>query len=80
MIWGGLANLLLVLHLAFVVFVVAGGWLSLRDLRWAWVHLPAAIWGGLVELRGWICPLTPWENRLKVPIRAGEKLFHQERD
>ncbi len=26
----------------------------------------------------WSCPLTPWENRLKVPIRAGEKLFHEE--
>lgn len=24
----------------------------------------------------WSCPLTPFENRLKVPIRAGEKLFH----
>lgn len=23
----------------------------------------------------WSCPLTPFENRLKVPIRAGEKLF-----
>lgn len=25
----------------------------------------------------WSCPLTPAENRLKVPIRAGEKLFHE---
>lgn len=25
---------------------------------------------------GWACPLTPFENRLKIPIRAGEKLFH----
>jgi len=24
----------------------------------------------------WSCPLTPPENRLKVPIRAGEKMFH----
>jgi uncharacterized protein (DUF1684 family) len=24
----------------------------------------------------WSCPLTPFENRLKVPIRAGEKVFH----
>jgi len=23
----------------------------------------------------WSCPLTPWENRLKVPIKAGEKIF-----
>ena len=25
----------------------------------------------------WSCPITPAENRLKVPIRAGEKLFHE---
>ncbi|HCB02361.1 MAG TPA: DUF1684 domain-containing protein, partial [Anaerolineae bacterium] len=25
----------------------------------------------------WSCPITPFENRLKVPIRAGEKLFHE---
>lgn len=24
----------------------------------------------------WSCPLTPFENHIKVPIRAGEKLFH----
>jgi uncharacterized protein len=27
---------------------------------------------------GWMCPLTPPENRLKIPVRAGEKLFHAE--
>ena len=26
----------------------------------------------------WSCPLTPFENRLKVPIRAGEKIFDGE--
>ena len=25
----------------------------------------------------WSCPITPAENRLKVPVRAGEKLFHE---
>jgi uncharacterized protein (DUF1684 family) len=25
----------------------------------------------------WSCPLTPPENRLNVPIRAGEKIFHK---
>lgn len=24
----------------------------------------------------WSCPITPFENRIKVPIRAGEKVFH----
>jgi len=47
------------------VFVVAGGLLVLRFNRLAWLHLPCAAWGILVELFGWICPLTPLENRLR---------------
>jgi hypothetical protein len=35
-----------------------------------WLHLPAAIWGALVEMGGWICPLTPLENWFRS--RAGE--------
>ncbi|HRS97850.1 MAG TPA: DUF2784 domain-containing protein, partial [Smithella sp.] len=42
--------------------VVMGGVLVLRWPKLAWVHLPAVVWGALVELRGWICPLTPLEN------------------
>lgn len=60
-----LADLLVVVHLAFVVFVVLGGLLVLRWRRTAWLHVPAAVWGALIELRGWVCPLTPWENRLR---------------
>ena len=66
-----LADLLLVAHLAFVVFVVAGGLLVLRWPRAAWVHLPAALWGVTVEWVGWICPLTPLEVRLRQA--AGEQ-------
>jgi hypothetical protein len=57
-----LADATVVLHLAFVLFVVAGGLLVLRWPRIAWVHLPAAAWGAWVEFAGWICPLTPMEN------------------
>jgi hypothetical protein len=60
-----LANLVVLLHLAFIVFVVAGGFLAYRWPRAAWIHLPAAAWGALIELRGWICPLTPLENHLR---------------
>jgi Protein of Unknown function (DUF2784). len=60
------ADLVLLLHLAFVVFVVAGGLLVLKWPRIAWVHLPAAAWGALVEFTGWICPLTPLENTLRA--------------
>ena len=70
MIYRALADLVLVLHLAFVLFVVLGG---LLVLRWPWVgflHIPAAVWGVLIEYMGWICPLTPLENSLRV--RGGE--------
>jgi hypothetical protein len=61
-----LADLVVGVHALFVVFVVAGG---LLVLRWTWVatvHLPAAVWGALIELRGWICPLTPLEKSLRA--------------
>lgn len=59
------ADALVVLHLAFVAFVVLGGLLVLRWPSLAWVHVPAAIWGAWIEFAGWICPLTPLENRLR---------------
>ena len=60
-----LADLVLLLHLAFVAFVVLGGFLALRWRRVAWVQLPAALWGAFVELSGGVCPLTPLENSLR---------------
>jgi hypothetical protein len=59
------ADLVVVLHLGFVLFVVLGGLLALRWPRLAWVHLPVAAYGALIELVGWVCPLTPIENRLR---------------
>lgn len=60
-----LADAVLVLHLAFVLFVALGGLLVLRRRRAAWVHLPVAAWGALVMFTGWICPLTPLEKELR---------------
>ena len=68
-----LADATVVLHLAFVLFVVAGGLLVVRWPRAAWVHLPAAAWGVWVEFAGWICPLTPMENWLRQ--QAGEAVY-----
>jgi hypothetical protein len=65
-----LADAVVIVHFAFVLFVVAGGLLALRWPRAAWLHLPAAAWGALIELQGWICPLTPLENELRR--RGGE--------
>lgn len=61
-----LADILVLFHLAFVAFVVAGGVLVLRRPRWAWVHLPVAIWGAIVEFGGLVCPLTHMEVRLRI--------------
>jgi len=63
--YGLLADLVLLVHLAFVLFVALGGLLVLRWPRVAWLHLPAAVWGAGIELTGGICPLTPLENRLR---------------
>lgn len=68
-----LADALVVLHLLFVVFVMTGGFLLARWPRLMWLHLPAAAWGALIEFTGWICPLTPLENRLRVS--AGESAY-----
>jgi hypothetical protein len=64
-----LADLVVGLHFLFVVFVVMGGLLALRWRWMMWLHLPAAVWGALIELGGWICPLTPLEKSLRA--RAG---------
>jgi hypothetical protein len=63
------ADVVMALHLAFIAFVVAGGFLAWRWRRLAVAHLPAATWGAIVELRGWECPLTPLEDTLRR--RAG---------
>lgn len=68
-----LADLVVILHVAFVLFVVFGGLLVIRWPRVAWLHLPAAVWGTWIEFAGWICPLTPLENLLRA--RAGEAAY-----
>ena len=60
-----LADLIMVAHLGFVVFVVAGGLLVLWRPRLAWLHVPCALYGAAIELFGWVCPLTPWEQSLR---------------
>ncbi|MDH5446416.1 MAG: DUF2784 domain-containing protein [Gammaproteobacteria bacterium] len=60
-----LANLIIVFHFLFIVFVLLGGLLVLKWPKMIWLHLPAITWGFLVELNGWICPLTPWENHFR---------------
>ena len=64
------ADALLIVHLLFVLFVILG---ALLVMKWRWViclHLPAVLWGIIIEFSHGICPLTPWENRLR--LAAGE--------
>jgi hypothetical protein len=64
------ADLVVALHVLFIAFVIGGGLLVWRWHRLAWAHVPAAMWGALIEFAGWICPLTPLENALRQ--RAGD--------
>lgn len=65
MLHGLMADLVLVAHLAFVAFVVFGGFLVWRWRRVAWLHVPVALWGAAIVVTGFTCPLTPLENRLR---------------
>ena len=71
MLYRSLADLVLVAHFAFVAFVVLGGLVVLRRPRLAWLHVPAFLWGALIEFAGFVCPLTPLENALRA--KAGQQ-------
>ena len=65
-----MADIVVVMNLAFSMFVLLGGILAIWWRKVVWLHIPAAVWGALIEFAGWICPLTPLENRLRV--KGGE--------
>ncbi len=73
MLYRTLADAVLVLHLGFVLFVLLGGFLVLRRPRLIWLHIPVAAWGAVIEFTGWICPLTPLENWLRM--QGGDEGF-----
>ena len=60
-----LADLVVVIHFLFILFVLFGGILAFHKKWIPWVHLPVVAWGVLIEIYGWICPLTPLENRFR---------------
>ena len=57
-----LADLVLIVHTLFIVFVIFGGLIVLKWRKVVWIHIPCALWGALIEFFGWICPLTYLEN------------------
>lgn len=73
------ADLVVLLHFSFILFVVFGGLLIFK-WRWlAWLHLPAAAWGAFIEISGGICPLTPLENKLRAAngdVYSGDFIDH----
>ena len=66
-----LADLVLLLHLCFILFVLFGVFIVFKKHKLAWVHIPVALWGMLISLVGWRCPLTPLENLFRH--MAGEE-------
>ncbi|MEO8193771.1 MAG: DUF2784 domain-containing protein [Gemmatimonadales bacterium] len=70
MIYRWLAGAVVLVHLGFVAFVILGGFLLRRWPKLVYAHVPAAIWGALIEFAGWVCPLTPLENNLRM--RGGQ--------
>ena len=73
MVYQIIADLVVAIHLGFVLFAVVGAALILR-WRWIlWLHLPAAAWAIWIEFSGGICPLTPLENWLR--IKAGQGAY-----
>jgi Protein of Unknown function (DUF2784) len=68
--YGWLADLVVAIHLAFIVFAALGGFLTLWRTWVAALHVPAMAWAAYIEFAGGICPLTPLENQLRA--RAGE--------
>ena len=56
------ADLTLIVHFAFIIFVVFGGLLFFVITKIIYVHVPALIWGIYIELTHSICPLTHLEN------------------
>jgi len=64
------ADLVVVVHLLVIGFVVGGVFLAWRWPRIIWAHIPAVVYGALVEFAGFTCPLTVLENDLRR--RAGQ--------
>ena len=66
MIYRIAANLVLLLHFVVVLMAVFGAIGVLINRQWALIHVPIVVWSSVVNLAGWTCPLTPFENRLRA--------------
>lgn len=64
------ADAIMLVHFAYIIFVMGGAFLVLHRRAWMWLHLPAVAWGVWIEFFAKTCPLTPLENALRA--RAGQ--------
>lgn len=69
-----LANFVVAIHFLFIAYVVFGGLLVFWKPWLAWLHLPVAAYGVMIEWVGWVCPLTPLEKSLRE--QAGQPAYH----
>ena len=65
------ADFIILIHFSFILFVIFGGFLVLKWRKFIWLHVPAAVWGTLIEFCGWTCPLTTLENELRGNNEGG---------
>jgi len=73
MVYKIFAEFIVLIHFCFILFVVVGGIAAIKWRALVWWHVPAAVWGALIEFAGWICPLTPLEQWLRY--QAGLKNY-----
>lgn len=73
MLYQILADITIIIHFLFILYVALGGLLVLKWNRTAFIHIPAATWGALIMFMGWICPLTYVENDLRQ--LAGQEAY-----
>lgn len=66
MLYRFLADVVVVVHLAFIIFVATGSLLAWRWPAVVWAHLPAVAWGAGTVAVGFLCPLTPLEKSLRA--------------
>lgn len=68
-----LADVVLVVHAGYLVYLAFGGFVAWRWPRWIWPHGVAVAWGLAVVVLSINCPLTGWENALLAA--GGEETY-----
>jgi hypothetical protein len=75
MIYRMLADITMIVHFAFIVFVAVGAILAWRWRKLIWAHLLSVGWGVGIVFLNFDCPLTPLERNLRQ--RGGEQGYEE---